>query len=67
MRLDPPRRRPKMREGYDVLIQPVVTEKSTGQIEEANIVDRSLGEITHRTVENLDHVRHVLIREERRL
>jgi len=26
-----------MREGYDVLIQPVVTEKSTGQIEEKNV------------------------------
>ncbi len=26
-----------MREGYDVLIQPVVTEKSTAQIEEKNV------------------------------
>lgn len=26
-----------MREGYDVLVRPVVTEKSTGQIEEANV------------------------------
>ena len=26
-----------MREGFDVLIRPVVTEKTTGQIEEANV------------------------------
>ncbi|MFO8174364.1 MAG: 50S ribosomal protein L23 [Gemmatimonadota bacterium] len=26
-----------MREGYDVLIRPVVTEKTTGQIEEKNV------------------------------
>jgi large subunit ribosomal protein L23 len=26
-----------MREGYDVLVRPVVTEKSTGQIEETNV------------------------------
>jgi len=26
-----------MREGYDVLIQPVITEKSTGQIEDQNV------------------------------
>ena len=26
-----------MREGYDVLVQPVITEKSTGQIEEKNV------------------------------
>ena len=26
-----------MREGYDVLVRPVVTEKSTGQTEEANV------------------------------
>jgi len=26
-----------MRDGYDVLVRPVVTEKSTGQIEEANV------------------------------
>ena len=26
-----------MREGYDVLVRPVVTEKSTGQIEEENV------------------------------
>jgi large subunit ribosomal protein L23 len=31
------RRRPTMREGYDVLVQPVITEKSTGQIEEKNV------------------------------
>jgi len=26
-----------MREGYDVLVRPVITEKSTGQIEEKNV------------------------------
>lgn len=26
-----------MREGYDVLIQPVITEKTTGQIEDKNV------------------------------
>jgi large subunit ribosomal protein L23 len=31
------RRRPPMREGFDVLVRPVVTEKTSGQIEEKNV------------------------------